>query len=253
MGLHLTALVSSDTSELTIASGEITITGMHHTIAAESGVTDTLSTIYIEATLLAALNGRPFFVILHAAVGDTITIDDGTAANSIYNFWGGDMTMTENEGVLLLYNPVGTAGWTAFGSPDGGGLVTLAGSQTLTNKIIQSPSITSPAINERIVTKASGTISELYGTVLLTGASPITYTLTDPSGSANDGRVLTIQSTTAQAHKIDNSGGAGFNGGGALFDFANFTGTQAGDSIELFAYNSIWYVRALNNVVIAAT
>lgn len=251
MALHLTKVVSSDTSQLTIASGEITITGLHHTVASESGTTDILTGVNVNATLSAALNGRPFFVILHAAQGHTITVDDGTASNGIYCYCGSDMTMTENEAVLLFYNPGTNEGWTGFGTP-AGTLVTETGTQTLTNKTLTTPNLNSPVIKWASTNFASGAISSLTGIAYLTGGSATTYTLANPANGTDDGKELTIYSKTAFAHKIDYSAGAGFDGGGASLDFANFAGA-VGDNLVIFADAGVWRVKSLRNVTIAAS
>lgn len=246
MALHLSKLIGTDTSELTIASGEITITGLHHTVASETGTTDTLSAVNVDATLLASMASKPFFVWLHAKQGHTITVEDGTTSISVYAFCGTNMTMTENEGLLLFYNPGGNEGWTGIGSPVGT-IVLATAVQTLTQKTLNQP-----VILWQNTEFASGAISLFNGHALLTGGSATTYTLADPATPADDGKEVTIYSKTAFAHKIDNSAGSGFDGGGASLDFANFGGA-VGDNIVLFADAGVWRVKSTRNVTIAAS
>jgi len=79
---------------LTIASGAILITGGYHTIAAESGVADTLDTI----------NGGALgqIISIQADAGDTITIDQSTG--NIRDNRGVNFTMSSDDIILLLFD-----------------------------------------------------------------------------------------------------------------------------------------------------
>lgn len=228
MSLYLTKTISSDTSELTEASDAITITGMEHTVKSESSTTDTLTTINLDATLLSSLGGRGMLLLLTAKAGHTITITHTSAATAytVKTTDGVNFVLTENKCALLRYNPVSTQ-WNMIGGIN-------------TDAHVSAD-------------YASGAISIKSGIAWLTAGSGTTYTLADPTSGTDDNKELTIMSTTAFAHKIDNSAGSGFNGGGGTVDFVNFTGVSAGDSVTLIARGGKWYVQNLTNAVIAAT
>lgn len=251
MSLHLAKVVSTDTDELTIDGGFITITGLHHTVESESGTTDTLSQVLIDSTLAAALDGRPFFVWLHAATGHTITVADTVAADSIYSFFGSDLVMTANDGILLFRNPGEDQGWTGFGFP-ADVPVTEAGTQTLTNKTLTAAKLTSPVIQWASVEFASGAIGSKTGIAYLTAGSAETYTLADPTNGNDDGKELTIYSKTAHAHKVDNSAGSGFDGGGGSLDTLTFGGA-IGDCVVLFADAGVWRIKSLRGVTVGGS
>lgn len=248
-------VLSPTSSELTEASDAITIIGMEHTVAAQSGTTDDLSQINIDSTLSTALNGRSFILLLSAKSGHTITVKHtaGGSANAIKTTDGRDYSMTNDVPILLKYNPT-TTQFACIGAltVPSGTIVTETGAATLTNKTLTAPIITAPELTEKVTTYASGAISTNYGVALLTGAGATTYTLADPTAGTDDGQILRIMSTTAQAHKVDNSAGSGFNVGGAGADTLVFGGA-IGDNATLLAYNGDWYVIDLRNVTIAAS
>lgn len=227
MSIYLDKAISFDTSELTEASDVITITGMEHTVKSESSTADTLTTINLDATLLTSLGGRGMLLLLTAKAGHTITITHTSAATAytVKTTDGLNFILTENKCALLRYNPVSTQ-WNMIG-----GFTTS---------------------NQALATYGSGAISVFYGVALLTNAGATTYTLADPTAGSDDGKILRIMSTTAQAHKVDNSAGSGFNVGGAGADTLTF-GANIGDCAELLAYNGDWYVLNLRNVTITAS
>lgn len=96
---------------------------------------------------------------------------------------------------------------------------------------------------------ASGAIAEKNGTVFLTKAGVAAMTLSAPTATSDDNKQLTIISTTAQAHTV-NQASPGFNSGGAASDVATFGGA-IGDSISLVAYQGVWYVESKTNVTLA--
>ena len=79
-----------DATILTIATAIITAVQTYHTVAAETGTTDTLSTI----------NGDVAgdIVILKADTGDTITVDN---ADNIL-LAGGTMALTANDTITMI-------------------------------------------------------------------------------------------------------------------------------------------------------
>ena len=85
----------------------------------------------------------------------------------------------------------------------------------------------------------AGAIAIKPGTVLLTGAAAITFTLADPS-VAEDGLKMTFIALTAQAHVVTNAAGSGFDAGaGASYDVATFGGA-IGDNFTIIASGGKW-------------
>lgn len=82
--------------------------------------------------------------------------------------------------------------------------------------------------------------NDISGVVVITKATAAALTLADPS-VRDDGLVLTIASTTAAAHTVDNSAGSGFNGAGAGSDVGTF-GAAIGNGFSVYAYGGAWYV-----------
>ena len=106
MTTSISGLALQDYSTLTIASGVVTVTATQHTIAAESGTADSLTTITAGQSNLSS-GGVTFqpVVILKADAGDTITIvhDQADAAN-IYIPGGANVTLTENNLAVFVYD-----------------------------------------------------------------------------------------------------------------------------------------------------
>jgi hypothetical protein len=96
---------------------------------------------------------------------------------------------------------------------------------------------------------ASGAVTIKDSVVLITKAGVAALTLADPTSGTHDGLVMRFQSTTAQAHTLDNSAGSGFNAGGAASDIGTWGGAK-GDGMEITAYAGKWYVNWLRNVTL---
>jgi hypothetical protein len=94
------------------------------------------------------------------------------------------------------------------------------------------------------VATADGAITIPSGQVLITKGSAAALTLAAP---AQDGLRLKITATTAHAHTVDLAT-SGVDGGGS--DVGTFGGA-AYDHVELFSYNSHWYVASKLNVSFA--
>lgn len=94
---------------------------------------------------------------------------------------------------------------------------------------------------------ASGAIAIAYDfhTISVDGVGAMT--LAAPT-AAQTGRILSIVSTTANAHTLTYTGG--FGGGGAGEDVATFSGA-VGDSITLRAIGTLWYVVGTHQVTLA--
>lgn len=105
-----------------------------------------------------------------------------------------------------------------------------------------------PAINDSAVYSANGAITLKQGTAFLTKAGVGVMTLASPTAGVDDGKVLRIMSSTAQAHTVTCT--AGFNNGGTASDVATFGGA-IGDGMVVVAYNGVWHVQVLRNVTLA--
>ena len=91
-------------SEISIASGAITPTEQFHTVAAETGTTDTLKTI----TTTNGKNGSLGFYLM-AKAGHTIDIEDGTGnIKTLINRSGRIVTLTGDEVVQAIVKPDGS-------------------------------------------------------------------------------------------------------------------------------------------------
>jgi len=87
-------------------------------------------------------------------------------------------------------------------------------------------------------------------TFFITKGSAAAMTLANPTATTHDGVRLTFISTTAFAHTLDNSAGAGFNAAGAAGDIGTF-GAAIGNGLIIEAYQAVWYVVNNINVTIA--
>lgn len=96
---------------------------------------------------------------------------------------------------------------------------------------------------------ADGAITQKQGVVYITKAGIAVLTIADPVATTDDGKTLTVISTTANAHTLSNGAGSGFNAGGAATDVGTFGGAK-GDNIMITAYQGKWYVVAKTNVTL---
>lgn len=102
---------------------------------------------------------------------------------------------------------------------------------------------------------ADGAITQKSGIIVVTKGSACALTIADPTSGApeaggDDGKILTIISSTAQAHTIDNSAGSGFNAGGAASDVATFS-SAIGNNLVIMAYGGKWLVVSKVNATLA--
>jgi hypothetical protein len=93
-----------------------------------------------------------------------------------------------------------------------------------------------------------GAIGNVEGVVLLTKAGAIAATLAAPTDVTDDGKRLTIISTTAQTHTVTQTD-PGFNSGSTGSDVATWGGA-IGDSMEIVAYGAVWHAVNLTNVTL---
>ena len=97
-----------------------------------------------------------------------------------------------------------------------------------------------------VAAAVDGAIAILPGIIKITKAGVAVLTLADPA-VGDEGTRLLITSATANAHTVANTGGSGFNAGGAGAIKATFGGA-IGDSLELVAIGAKWNVVVAKNV-----
>jgi hypothetical protein len=95
---------------------------------------------------------------------------------------------------------------------------------------------------------ASGAITQKSGLVTLSKAGVAVMTLADPATPADDGKVLRVVSTTAQAHTVATI--AGISGGAN--HKATFGGA-IGDMLNLIAVQGKWYLLPSINQTLSAS
>lgn len=105
-------------------------------------------------------------------------------------------------------------------------------------------------LEESRVASADGAVSIKDGTVFITKGSAAALTLADPTNVTDDGKRLTILSTTAFAHTVSNAAGSGFNQGGTASDVATF-GAARGNNLTVRAYGGKWFVESSVGVTLA--
>ncbi len=98
--------------------------------------------------------------------------------------------------------------------------------------------VNAPFVHDMQVLSADGAITIKSGIVQITKGTAAAITLADPTAGDDDGKVLTIDSTTAAAHTVTIAGG--LRGAGAGADVGTF-GAAIGNGIMLYAYNGAWY------------
>lgn len=95
----------------------------------------------------------------------------------------------------------------------------------------------------------NGAILIKSGIVMLTKAGVAAMTLAAPVAGKDDGKVLHIDSHTAQAHTVTIT--AGLRGAGSGADVLTWGGA-IGDGISLYAYAGNWYVLPGSTVNVTA-
>lgn len=118
-----------------------------------------------------------------------------------------------------------------------------AATATLTNKTLGTVKMDSAAF------VGDGAVTFTKSLALLTKAGVGAYTLAAP-GAGDDGLVLTIMNTNANAHVVTTVNLINDGVTGSPQDTLTFA-AFAGASVTLVAYNQLWHVMANNNVTIA--
>jgi hypothetical protein len=98
-GFQAQALSFIDATTLTIASGAVTLAQSSQIIESETGTTDDLDTINVISSVDLTYNT---IIYIKAKATHTITLKHQTG--NIYIPGGGDVTLTENNVAVLLYN-----------------------------------------------------------------------------------------------------------------------------------------------------
>jgi len=180
-----------------------------------------------------------------------------SAANTIN--WSNAAASAGTDPVGLVYDVYRTVGGANQGKIASNILATQNPIMSLVDFGLPGDGTTAPAFNSSGVSTSAvsstaaltGAITQGGGTVILTGTAIQALTLAAPvAGSPNsggmDGVRLTITSTTAFAHTITTPT-AKLNG----LHLATFPSTLLGNSVELVAFNGVWYTVALIGVVIS--
>lgn len=110
---------------------------------------------------------------------------------------------------------------------------------------IDNGGVKSPAV----AYAASGAISLYSHTAVLTKAGVDVMTLAVPTATTHDGMIITVVSSTAQAHTVTATT-VGFNAGDTASDVGTFGGA-IGDGFSFVAYQGEWYVLTNINVTLA--
>jgi hypothetical protein len=95
----------------------------------------------------------------------------------------------------------------------------------------------------------NGAIGIKDGFVPLTKAGVAAMTLAAPVATVDDGKILRIVATTANAHTVTQASD-GFNGAGAGSDVATFGGA-VGDKLVVIAYQAKWYILDSLNITLS--
>lgn len=95
---------------------------------------------------------------------------------------------------------------------------------------------------------ANGAIAQKSGLVTLSKAGVAVMTIADPTTGTDDGKVLHIVSTTANAHTVTTT--TGINGGA---NHKSTFGGAVGDQLNLIAVAGKWFLQPSTNQTLAAS
>lgn len=260
-------IILDNSETLTISSGAIEVTTDYHTIAAESGTTDTLDTITPNE------NAARQLLMLEADTGDTITVSHGTG--NIYLSGEADYSLESDRKLFLFWDGTIWFGFTTGGSASIGvaGESYLLFSQTADQQVINTVSQTtllssgqgtktitggSLKTGSHIIIEGSGYIStngsptlalaaQLEGTDVLTSGSFIT-----DSGITDVGFEFEIDITvrvTGASGQVIATGTFSYNNG-AYYNFVNTSPTSIDTSADITVdVLATWGTASLSNYI----
>jgi hypothetical protein len=101
-----------------------------------------------------------------------------------------------------------------------------------------APTLLGKALNavQTEIDTTLGAIAILNGKVILNAAGALAMTLAAPTVTTDDFKVLKIVGITAQAHTVTTPANK-LNGNKHIITYA-----AVGDSVELMAYQGVWYI-----------
>lgn len=244
--LNTGILALATPTEVTLtAGGDMTITQGFHTVAANSGTTDDLSTITIDASLSTALSTYLPFVVLKAKTGHTITVlhDAAPSAGEINISSGANVVLVDEKLLVLWRSYDGTINvWVdgdSFNAPSGswvdtGSVQSIGGVKTLASPILTTPTVnTSLTVDGIAATFANSQEVTLQAGVRTTDANVTTLA----SVTVAESRGIVLKATIIGV-KSDHSEGIGGDilymarraSGGNVTEIAAATIRQAEDS-----------------------
>ena len=200
---------------------------------------------------VADLNGEADALVLDADADTTISAPTDDQIDIEIN-GADDFRFTANTFTALSGSTIATNTIAETTAASG---VTIDGVLCKDNAVTASGGVTADlagGVKETIVAvSADGAIAvpAASRSYFITKAGVAAMTIVNPTATTHDGIRLTFISTTAQAHTLDNSAGAGFNDGGAGADVGTFGGAK-GDNIVIEAYQGKWYVVSKVNVTL---
>jgi hypothetical protein len=154
--------------------------------------------------------------------------------------------VTASAGAFYLDASTGTFYHKGQGNDSTGwSALNLVGNLTGNSSTATLATLSSGSKDTVTVALVDGAIAVKTGTVVITKGSAAALTLAAPTVTTDDGKVLSIVGTTTFAHTVTTPSNI-VNGGKHLITYA-----AAGDSVELTAYQGVWYSRALNGAVIS--
>lgn len=145
--INVDGMFGAGISTLTIDTGQVTVSKRFNTIAAASGTVGTLETIALDSGVGTQLNGNLPDIFIRPAAGHFIAVQHAIpGTDPIYHIGSQTVNLNENQSLHLVRN-FGSSSWLSNGiSLTGGVLVDLTSVQTLTNKSLTSPNLTTPEV-----------------------------------------------------------------------------------------------------------
>jgi hypothetical protein len=187
----------------TSASGDFDLSGSSGTFKSSTGVNTFGGSNHIFAAKLEPASDDG------AALGSTSKnfSDLFLASGAVVNFANSNVVVTHSSGILTMGTGdfrVSTAGTNAAS------VVTVGGTQTLTNKTLTSPTMTTPTLGAAIATSIESLTSGLIFEGSTADANETTVTVTDPTADRTitlpdaSGTIRVAQASTAVSLTADN-------------------------------------------------